>query len=70
MKAVFYLWRRRLRWAVLLSVLLATAMGFFVYYILPVRYEAEAEVLMLKSDRESLSARWLTKPFAGPDTTR
>lgn len=45
-----------MRWVVLLSVILAAATGVFVYLYLPVRYEAVAEVLMLKSDSESLSA--------------
>jgi Mrp family chromosome partitioning ATPase/capsular polysaccharide biosynthesis protein len=56
MKAALYLWKRRLRWTVLLSVILAVAMGIYVYYILPARYEAVAEVLMLKTDGESLDA--------------
>ena len=56
MKAVFYLWKRRLRWAVLLSVLLAAAAGVAAYTILPARYEAVAEVLMLGQDGEALSA--------------
>ena len=56
MKAAFYLWKRRLRWVVLLSVILAVAMGIFTYYTIPVRYQAVAEVLMLKSDSESLDA--------------
>ena len=56
MKAAFYLWKRRLLWVVLLSVLLAAAMGVYAYRFLPVRYEATAEVLMLKEGGESLSA--------------
>jgi len=56
MKAVFYLWKRRLRWVALLSVILAAAAGVFAYTVLPVRYEAVAEVLMLEQDGEALSA--------------
>lgn len=56
MKAAFYLWKRRLRWVVFLSVILAVAMGIFTYYTIPVRYQAVAEVLMLKPDGETLDA--------------
>ena len=56
MKAKFYLWKKRLRWVVLASVLLAVAMGIFAYSVIPVKYEAVAEILMLKPDGESLSA--------------
>ena len=56
MKAVFYLWIRRLRWVVATSLLLAIAMGIYAYLYMPVRYEAVAEVLMLKSDSAALSA--------------
>ena len=56
MKAALYLWKRRLRWIVLVSVILAVAMGVYAYLYLPVRYEAVAEILMLKSDTESLNA--------------
>ncbi len=56
MKAVFYLWKRRLRWVILASVILAVSMGVFSYFMLPPRYEAVAEVLMLGTDGEALSA--------------
>lgn len=56
MKAAFYLWKRRLRWVFFLSVVLAAAMGIFTYYTMPVKYQAVAEVLMLKSDSEALSS--------------
>ncbi len=56
MKAAFYLWKRRLRWVFLLSVILAAAMGISTYYTMPVRYQAVAEVLMLKADTESLNS--------------
>ncbi|MFH1511828.1 MAG: hypothetical protein ABIG45_00590, partial [Bacillota bacterium] len=56
MKAAFYLWKRRLRWALLLSVILAVATGFYIYYTLPVRYEAVAEVLMLRTGGEPQNA--------------
>ncbi|MBN1777679.1 MAG: hypothetical protein JW811_06110 [Clostridiales bacterium] len=56
MKAAFYLWKRRLLWVVLLSLILAAAMGVYAYLYMPVRYEAVAEVLMLGSDGAELSA--------------
>jgi Mrp family chromosome partitioning ATPase/capsular polysaccharide biosynthesis protein len=56
MKAAFYLWKRRLVWVVLLSVVLAAAMGVYAYLYMPVRYEAVAEVMMLKSGSGDLSA--------------
>ncbi|GEM_PF-4342850 len=56
MKAAFFLWKRRLRWIVLLSVVLAVAMGVFSYLYIPVRYEAVSEVLMLESDAEAINA--------------
>ena len=56
MKAALYLWKRRLLWALLLSVFLAAAAGVYVYQSLPVRFEAVAEVLMLRTDGEALSA--------------
>ncbi len=56
MKAALYLWKRRLRRVILLSVVLAAAMGAYAYLRIPPRYEAVAEILMMKSDSESLSA--------------
>lgn len=56
MKAAFYLWKRRLVWAALLSMVLAAAMGVYAYLYMPVRYEAVAEVMMLRSGCADLSA--------------
>ena len=56
MKPALYLWKRRLRWAVLFSVILAVIMGVYAYLYMPLRYEAVAEVLMLKSEGSELSA--------------
>lgn len=56
MKAAFYLWKRRLVWVALLSLILAAAMGVYAYTYMPVRYEAVAEVMMLRSGGADLSA--------------
>lgn len=56
MKAALYLWKRRLRWAVLFAVVAAAAMAAYAYLAMPLRYEAVAEVLMQKSDASELSA--------------
>ena len=56
MKAAFYLWKRRLVWVVLLSIVLAGAMGVYAYLYMPLRYEAVAEILMLPSGTAELSA--------------
>ena len=56
MKAALYLWKKRLRWIIFVSLVLAIAVGIYAYLYLPVRYAAVAEILMLKSDTESLHA--------------
>ncbi|HPJ02694.1 MAG TPA: CpsD/CapB family tyrosine-protein kinase [Candidatus Limiplasma sp.] len=56
MKAAFYLWKRRLVWVVLLSIVLAGTMGAYAYLYMPLRYEAVAEILMLPSGTAELSA--------------
>ncbi len=56
MKAALYLWKRRLVWVLLASIVLAAGMGVYAYVYMPLRYEAVAEVLMLRTGSDELSA--------------